>query len=616
MKGKQQKNGGRTPDVPLFVSTDPQKLHAASFAGDPRIMEGIRGCRIPALLNAALPEGGSVLLAAADIGNEGADWGSLGLAVRRSFDGGKTWDKPRGILRLQAHHAPQAFDEWQSPFTIDPVLMQALDGRILLVADMWPESMGFGRPAWLENRTGYEEAGGKRFLALYDGPSRVGLEDGRKTPDAGRTYTVREQGWVYDDAGRRTRYYLPQNHEGRYAFITLGDLYYAVGEPDYLNSPPPPVPPPPDGKRDLYVGNVLMSEGKPPFDALHPAFVQKRRAGPGGDVPSDYPILETDPAPLRCAVTSFLWMLQSFDGGETWSPPADLSRFIKREEDGPFLGVGPGVGLCLKRQRDERRAGRLLLPLYNGTPEDLRASAAYSDDGGATWNRPAGDGRIHNRDEVQFAELTDGTILSFGRRGGGWQESGGPTPVSQSRDGGETWEACPETRLLCVRCQKSVISYPLDDGSGGAGPFAYPPGMTKGKQYLVASHPTGRSRMEGCPRTDGTLSLGEVQPDHSIRWIRRREAALPGQYDDADEEKWRRFFAYSCLAVLDDGRIGVAYEPQPNNYIAFFSFSLEWLLEGDGAENTSERRGRENAAADGADRSELSAEESGKRADF
>lgn len=580
-----ERRSPRTPDVPLFVSMNPDRLNAPSFAGDPEEMEGIQGCRIPSLLHAALPDGKSVLLAAADIGSEGADWGSLGQGVRRSFDQGKTWERPRHILRLPAHKAPQEVEDWMSPFTIDPVLIQAEDGKIIMIIDMCPECKGLGRPEWLENSTGYEQIEGTRYLALYDGPSPAGGSSPEKT-GPGRTYTVREQGWVYDASGRRTRYYLPQVHEARFGFMTMGDLYFAVGEPDYLTAPPPLVPEPPDGKRDVYVGNVFMSVGKPEFDPEHPVFVQKRRAGPGGrtggfDVPSGYKILETDPAPLRCAVTVFLWMMQSMDGGETWSQPVDITPDVKEKADGPFLGTGPGVGLCLRHQTDPARNGRLLLPLYNGTQEDLRASAAYSDDLGATWKRvgKAGQRGIQNRDEAQLAELWDGTILAFGRKGGGWQEGSGPTPVSQSLDGGETWSACPETGLTAVRCQKSVVAYPMEDAR-----FPYPPGMTPGRQYLIASHPTGRSHIPGCPRTDGAISLGEVQDDHSIRWIRTRETALPGQYDAAGEEKWRRFFAYSCLAVLEHGRIGIAYEPQPKNDIAFFTFSLDWLFETDARE--------------------------------
>lgn len=586
----------RTSDQILYASTDPRKLHIPSLTGDPAMMGDIRGCRIPALLNAALPDGKSVLLASADIGNEGADWGNLSLALRRSFDGGKTWENPRKIVSLQARRAPQSFDDWQSAFTIDPVLIQAADGRILLIADMWPECKGFGKPEWLDGTTGYVCADGKRWLALYDAPSRVGknIRDDENTENIknevspGNAYTVREQGWVYDQHGRRTRYYLPQQHDPQHAFSTMGDLYYAVGDGEYLTAPPPLIPQNPDGTaHDIYVGNIFLNAEKPDFKPQTPVFVQKHRAGPGGleagyDALSDYEVLETQPAPLRSAVTMFIWMTQSFDGGQTWTQPQDISIGFKRPEDGPFLGVGPGVGLCLRHQHDAAHNGRLLLPLYNGTDEDLRASAAYSDDHGLTWRRAGEEsGKIYNRDEVQFAELRDGAVLAFGRRGGGWHDGPGPTPLSKSNDGGRTWTPCPETPLLSVRCQKSVVSYPFDDGSNPLSPFSYPEGMTPGREYLLASCPTGRSGFPDCPRTDGAIVLGEIQDDHSIRWIYRREVSVPGLYDRAEEEKWKRFFGYSCLTILDNGNIGILYEPQPNNMISYFEFSLTWLLEGE-----------------------------------
>lgn len=569
----------RTMDKPIFVSHDITKLHAPSFAGDAEVMKGICGCRIPSLLNAALPDNKFRLLAAADIGNEGADWGSVGLAIRSSEDFGETWDNPREILRLAAHRAPQGFDDWTSPFTIDPVLMQAPDGSVLAVVDLWPECKGLGRGDWLENVTGYAEVDGKRYLALYDEPSLLG-SDGKHEVKLGAPYTVRENGWVYAPDGSRTRYYMPQHHSSEDKFMTLGDLYYAVGEGEYIHAIPPLMPPLPDGHRDIYVGNVFISLEKPAFNPDSPVYVSKRRAGPMGtangfDVTSNYEIIETDPAPLRCAITEFLYMLRSTDGGKSWGEPEDISIYVKEACDGAFLGVGPGVGIKLQNQENHSKNGRLLLPLYNATDIDLRAGIAYSDDSGCTWHRG---GAIQNRDEVQFVELQKGEILAFGRKGGGWSEGAGPTPVSKSLDGGESWFLEPETSLMSVRCQKSFTHYPVDDGLNPNSPYRYPKGMTPGKEYILASHPTGLSSIPDCKRTDGAISLGEVQEDGSVKWIKRRIVTVPGQYADANEEKWRKFFAYSCLSVLEDGSLGILYEPQPSNYIAFFRFSLEWIL--------------------------------------
>ncbi|MEG1929139.1 MAG: sialidase family protein, partial [Niameybacter sp.] len=76
----------------------------------------------------------------------------------------------------------------------------------------------------------------------------------------------------------------------------------------------------------------------------------------------------------------------------------------------------------------------------------------------------------------------------------------------------------------------------------------------------------------------GVISLGEVQEDGTIVWIKERSLNLtPNPY--ADATGFERFFAYSSLAVLENGDIGLLYEPQPNNLIAYRSFSLRWIFE-------------------------------------
>lgn len=96
---------------------------------------------------------------------------------------------------------------------------------------------------------------------------------------------------------------------------------------------------------------------------------------------------------------------------------------------------------------------------------------------------------------------------------------------------------------------------------------------------MIASHATGNSPTDGS-RTNGAISLGEVQEDGTILWIASRTLRIePNPY--ADTNGFERFFAYSSLAVLENGNIGVLYEPQPNNYIAYAEFNLAWILNGE-----------------------------------
>lgn len=560
----------RSKDQPMFVSTNPDKLVAPEFVGDIKVMGDIKGCRIPSLISAKTPDGGNVVIAAADVGNEGADWGCVSLAVRRSYDCGQSFTNPQKVISLQAHHAPQGELDWQAPFVIDPLMVQAADGKIVIMIDMFPECQGFRSSGWLETGSGYKQIDGKDYLCLYDGASLVGHN---QPVDRGHEYTVREDGWVYDEEGNRTAYYMPQNHSAEHGFATIGDLYYAVGEADYLVKEPPLMPTEPKGSEDIYVGNVYMSYEKPVFHKNAPQFVKKRIAGPLEETYSEYTVVETDPAPLSAVVTSHLWVTTSEDGGITWSQPVDITPQVKIEEDGVFLGVGPGVGVTLSHQKDGKN-GRIIMPLYNVGTRENRATIIYSDDNGVTWKRAGGDGFINNKDEVQCIELGDGTLISFGR-----QEQKGDTPISMSIDGGETWSEQMTTGLQSVKCQKSVITYPIDDGTNPDSPFRYPEGLKVGKQYVISSHPTGVSGYQQFDRSDGTLSIGEVQDDHTIEWIAHRELRIEGLYDAAGKDYLCNFFAYSSLCVLENGNIGILYEPLPTNYLAYAEVSLAWILE-------------------------------------
>lgn len=219
-----------------------------------------------------------------------------------------------------------------------------------------------------------------------------------------------------------------------------------------------------------------------------------------------------------------LLMLCSDDEGATWSAPVDISAQV-----GYFL-PGPGVGtqLC---------SGRLIVPGY-----DLHsAKVIYSDDHGQTWQ--AGQALRQPGNESQAVELADGTLALNMRIAPGCRY------VGLSRDGGQTWFTEYRDEVLPdPSCMAAILRY---SGAGDGGKsrllFANP------------AHPTSRTQLMV------RLSYDEGRTWPLARTIHAGEAA------------------YSSLAVLPDGTIGLLYEAgdtHPYERIRFARFSLEWLSEG------------------------------------
>ena len=232
-------------------------------------------------------------------------------------------------------------------------------------------------------------------------------------------------------------------------------------------------------------------------------------------------------APLRAPKRNYVYMLRSSDKGKTWSEPKDITHMFLRRSDGTFLGVAPGVGLTTK-------AGRILMPLYVDRKSPV---TIYSDDNGETWHRSDEQPYSKNIDEWQMIEAPDGIVLGFGR-----QKRPGKTPVTISKDGGVTWKKSRKTNLLAVKCQKSVLAI---------------------GNYVFSTHTGPKAR------ADGELSVGKFVKENGfftkIDWfktIRIRNG----------------FFAYSCLAQIDENTIGVMYEAEPSSYLVYEDFKIDELV--------------------------------------
>ena len=114
-----------------------------------------------------------------------------------------------------------------------------------------------------------------------------------------------------------------------------------------------------------------------------------------------------------------------------------------------------------------------------------------------------------------------------------------------STDGGLTWsKLANDPALKCVSCNGSLIAARHPKGAGGTG--------------LLSSMPAGPRRTHGT--VYASLDGGKTWP------IRR--CLVPGA------------FAYSSLAVLPDGHIGLFYEARNHRDIKLVRFTLAWLIDG------------------------------------
>lgn len=219
-----------------------------------------------------------------------------------------------------------------------------------------------------------------------------------------------------------------------------------------------------------------------------------------------------------------LLMLCSADEGVSWSEPVDISDQVD------YFLPGPGVGtqLC---------SGRLIVPGY-----DLHsAKVIYSDDRGRTWR--AGQALSQPGNESQAVELAAGTLALNMRIAPGCRY------VALSRDGGETWFEEHRAEVLPdPSCMAAILRY-SDGGEGSRSRLL----------FANPANPTSRTQLAV------KLSYDEGETWPIARTVHAGQAA------------------YSSLAVLGDGTIGLLYETgdvHPYERIRFARFSLEWLSEG------------------------------------
>ncbi|MCA9017697.1 MAG: exo-alpha-sialidase, partial [Planctomycetaceae bacterium] len=163
----------------------------------------------------------------------------------------------------------------------------------------------------------------------------------------------------------------------------------------------------------------------------------------------------------------------------------------------------------------------------------------YSDDHGKTWQLSQPIGAKTN--ECAVVELADGRLLMNMRSYHGKNRRA----IAFSDDGGATWTAeTLDEALIEPVCQASLIR------------VRFPESGTPG--VLLFSNPASKKREKM------TVQLSE---DDGKTWSAAR-LVTPGSA------------AYSCLAALSDGTIGLLYEWDGYQTIEFVAFDLEQFISG------------------------------------
>lgn len=226
----------------------------------------------------------------------------------------------------------------------------------------------------------------------------------------------------------------------------------------------------------------------------------------------------------------------STDGGRTWThrviTPDITPDLTVRSR---FASSGQGIQL-----KYGPHAGRLVQQfLIRDGAGAFKAVSVISDDHGQTWRSgtPVGVGM----DENKTVELSDGRIMLNSRdsQGSGFRK------VAYSTDGGLTYGPVTIDRELPDPTNNASIVRAFPNAAQGS---------AEAKVLLFSNANSSTSRSNGTVRA--SCDDGQTWPIAKV--------FQPGA------------MAYSTLATLPDGHVGLLYEPGHNG-IVFAKFNLRWL---------------------------------------
>ncbi len=238
--------------------------------------------------------------------------------------------------------------------------------------------------------------------------------------------------------------------------------------------------------------------------------------------------------------TRRVFVTRSTDDGVTWSAPREITGSVK-PTNWTWYATGPGAGIQLERGPHR---GRLVIPcdhIEAGTGH-YYSHVIYSDDHGATWQL-GGSTPQHQVNECEVVELTGDRLLLNMRN---YDRARRTRQQAVSTDGGLTWEQqrhVPE--LVEPICQASLrrLSWPTD----------------RQRSVILFANPASAKREDLTVRA--SFDEGDTWP------VARLLDSRPS--------------AYSCLAALPNGEVGILYEAgekHPYENLVFARFHPGWLI--------------------------------------
>lgn len=334
------------------------------------------------------------LLAGAD-----ARWGVYGDSpenldglVSISKDGGKTWEWEL-VNEFVDYPSQNGGHKGNSASFIDPTFIQGGDGTVYMMADAWPAGTGiWGTGGASCESTGFDE-NGNFLISRGKAGAIAGLDADQYT--------------YYCDAAAKQTFSVDG---AQVELVPIKDKDGALT----------------GSWVDAYFDLYTVADG-----AASRTVVKQHETGK--DIQANVFYSQSE---WKAYPTCYIWLVKGTptQDGIDWGEPSILN--VKRKDDQPFTGICPGRGLVVPLQGGGERIMFQIYESKQGGNES--ASAIWSDDAGATWQRGErsnifnGSGKSS---ESQTVRLPGGGVRMYSRN------SAGAISYADSFDNGQTWSA-------------------------------------------------------------------------------------------------------------------------------------------------------------------------------